>query len=49
MNDLAQELNDINVGVPIKDIINVILSADDLCLIAQDEAGLHVLLDKLDS
>ncbi len=50
VNDLAQELNDINVGVPIKDIIiNVLLYTDELCLIAKDEAALQVLLDKLDS
>ncbi len=51
VNDLDWQLKDINVGVPIKDIIiiiNVLLCADYLCLVAEDEAGLQVLLDKLD-
>ncbi len=47
---MAQELKDVNVGVPIKDIIiNVLLYEADLCLIAEDKAGLQLLLNKLDS
>ena len=47
INDLAVELNELNLGVQVGDeIVNVLLYADDLVILAESEAGLQQMLNK---
>ena len=47
INDLAEELKESGVGITIDDgdLVNVLMYADDIVLLAESEAGLQSLLD----
>ena len=47
INDLALELSVMNLGVQVGDeIVNILLYADDLIILAKSEAGLQLMLNK---
>ena len=47
INDLALELENMNLGVEIGDeIVNILLYADDLVIFAENEIGLQLMLNK---
>jgi exonuclease III len=49
INDLAEELNSANLGVQIdQTFINILLYADDLVIIAEDEKNLQAMLEIVD-
>ncbi len=49
-NDLAEEIKAMNIGVSIDDdIIAILMFADDIALIAENEGDLHKIMDKLNS
>ncbi len=50
INDLAEEIKAMNIGVNIDDdIIAILMFADDIALIAENEGNLQKMMDKLNS
>ena len=50
INDLAEEINEMNIGIKIDDEwIAILMFAGDIALLAENEADLQKLLDKLNS
>ncbi len=48
INDLAKEINELGLGVPVGDIkLSILLYADDIALITENENDLQSMLDKL--
>ena len=47
INDLALELNEMNLGVRFgEDVINILLYADDVVILAENETALQCMIDK---
>ncbi len=50
INDLAEEIKAMNIGVNIDDdIIAILMFADDIALIAGNEGGIQKMMDKINS
>ena len=49
LNDLVDEINNLNVGIPIDDhMLSILLYADDMVLLAENEQNLQLMIQKLD-
>ncbi len=50
INDLAKEIKDLNIGISIGDVkISILMYADNIVLLAENEKDLQCLLDKLNN
>ncbi len=48
INDLAKEIKCMNLGIPVDDVlVSILLYADDIVLLAENEADLQCMIDKL--
>ena len=49
LNDLVKEIKELDIGIPIENdlMVSILLSADDMVLLAENEEDLQAMVDKL--